>query len=120
MKKRAVLSAGGTGGHLFPAQSLAEALQGWDILFVAGGLATSHYFNRECFPFEEVACAHSVRKMGTICSGIHQSRKILSRFNPDVVVGFGSFFTLPVLAAAALIRKPIVLHEQNAVPGKVN
>ena len=95
---------------------------------MAGGLATSRYFNREVFQFEEIACAtfspgnplQVLKGMKKISSGIIQSRKILQDFNPDVIVGFGSFFTLPVLAAAALLRKPIVLHEQNAIPGKVN
>ena len=128
MKKRAVLSAGGTGGHLFPAQSLAEALPDWEILFVAGGLLTNRYFNRELFRFEEVPCAtfsltnpiQMCKGFGKICSGVRKSRKILNGFNPDVVIGFGSFFTLPVLVAASLMRKPIIIHEQNAIPGKVN
>ena len=122
------MSAGGTGGHLFPAQSLAEALPDWEILFVAGGLSTSHYFNREFFRFEEIPCAtfsltsplQMCRGLGKICLGIQRSTKILQSFNPDVVIGFGSFFTLPVLAAASFLRKPIVLHEQNTVLGKVN
>ncbi len=122
------MSAGGTGGHLFPAQSLAEALPDWEILFVAGGLSTSRYFNREIFRFEEIPCAtfsltnplQICKGLGKICSGIKQSSKILKKFNPDVVIGFGSFFTLPVLAAAAFMGKPTVIHEQNAVLGKVN
>lgn len=49
-----------------------------------------------------------------------QSRKILKEFAPDVVVGFGSFLTLPVLLAALFLKIPFILHEQNAIPGKVN
>lgn len=52
--------------------------------------------------------------------GIRQSQKIIRKFDPDLVVGFGSFFTLPLLVAAHLEKIPIILHEQNAIPGKVN
>lgn len=127
------MSAGGTGGHLFPAQRLAEILleeqsQGWEILFVAGGLSNTPFFSRDSFCFEEVSCATfsfskplGLMKNGPqIFRGILQSRRILQTFQPDLVVGFGSFFTLPVLLAAAIHRIPIILHEQNAIPGKVN
>lgn len=55
-----------------------------------------------------------------IIKGFTQSHTIFRQFRPDVVVGFGSFFTLPVLLAALLHKVPIILHEQNAIPGKVN
>lgn len=127
-QKRIVLSAGGTGGHLFPAQSLAESLSEWEILFIAGGLESSRYFDREKFSFEEITCAtfslsKPLQALGGCCKiirGVYQARKKLRRFRPHVVVGFGSFYTLPLLLAAALERIPIVLHEQNAIPGKVN
>jgi len=126
--KRAILSASGTAGHLFPAESLAESLPGWEILFVAGGLKTNKYFNREAFPFAEISCSplsgkdpfQFVQGLSKITSGICKSLKILKDFDPAVVIGFGSYYTLPVLAAATLLRKPIVIHEQNAVPGRVN
>jgi UDP-N-acetylglucosamine--N-acetylmuramyl-(pentapeptide) pyrophosphoryl-undecaprenol N-acetylglucosamine transferase len=128
MKKKVILSAGGTGGHLFPAQNLAESLHTWDILFVAGGLAKNRFFDRSRFAHKEVSCAtFSLKKpfqvaLGCckILEGISQSKKILREFSPDLVVGFGSFFTFPMLTAAAWENIPIVLHEQNAIPGKVN
>lgn len=55
-----------------------------------------------------------------IAGGVQQSRKILREFKPDLVVGFGSFYTLPLLVAAKLEKIPFLLHEQNALPGKVN
>jgi UDP-N-acetylglucosamine--N-acetylmuramyl-(pentapeptide) pyrophosphoryl-undecaprenol N-acetylglucosamine transferase len=128
MKKRAILSAGGTGGHLFPAQSLAIELSEWEVLFVAGGLKLNRCFDQKRFSFEEVECAtfpsanpfQVMHRCGTIFKGVRQSRKIVRQFAPDLVVGFGSFFTLPVLVAALFEKVPIVLHEQNAIPGKVN
>lgn len=61
-----------------------------------------------------------MRKGGKIIKGMGQGFSILRRFSPDVIVGFGSFYTLPVLLAALIRKVPIVLHEQNAIPGKVN
>lgn len=55
-----------------------------------------------------------------ILKGVRQSHKIVRTFSPDVVVGFGSFYTLPLLLAAKLCKVPLILHEQNAVLGKVN
>lgn len=61
-----------------------------------------------------------IQGCGKIFKGVRQSQKILRHFNPDLVVGFGSFFTLPMLTAALIERVPFILHEQNTIPGKVN
>jgi UDP-N-acetylglucosamine--N-acetylmuramyl-(pentapeptide) pyrophosphoryl-undecaprenol N-acetylglucosamine transferase len=128
MKKRIVLSAGGTGGHLFPAQSLALQLPQWEVLFAAGGLGCNRYFDRERFAFEELACAtfslsnplQVLQGCGKIFKGVRQSQRVLRRFAPNLVVGFGSYFTLPLLVAAIIEKIPFILHEQNTIPGKVN
>lgn len=129
MKKKILITAGGTGGHLFPAQALAQKLkQSEQVHFAAFGLAKSRYFDREQFSFDEILSATFSLKhpfkalvaMGTLLKGVMQARRLLRNFRPDLVVGFGSFFTLPILIAAKLQNIPIVLHEQNAIPGKVN
>lgn len=104
------------------------SLSNWEILFAAGGLSSNRYFDRKKFAFEQIACAtfsfseplNVLRGCGKIFKGVRQSQKILRRFAPDLVVGFGSFFTLPLLLAALIEKVPFILHEQNAVPGKVN
>lgn len=127
-RKRIILSAGGTGGHLYPAQEIARQLAPHaDTLFVGGRLAGSPFFDQS-FPFQEIPCAtFSLRKPATVLAGcpklwkgVRASRRILKAFQPDLVVGFGSFFSLPMLLAARLAGVPIALHEQNTVPGKVN
>ena len=95
---------------------------------MAHGLSVNRYFDREGFAFEDIPSAtfslHNPLKIVKGCrqifSGVQKSRKILRNFAPDVVIGFGSFFTLPVLIAALIEKIPIILHEQNAIPGKVN
>lgn len=131
MSQRIVIAAGGTGGHLFPAQALSAELKAKipdvQLLFVAKGLADNPRFNATSYDCVDIASApikkdlkSLIRASWQIPKGIFQSLRALRRFAPDVVVGFGSFHTFPVLAAAYLLGIPIVLHEANRIPGKVN
>lgn len=129
MRKKIVFSAGGTGGHLFPAQTVAEKLiKDHDVLFVAGGLKDSLFFDKESFPYQDIDSAPLSlsnpwllpKQSLSIIKGLSQAIKILKHFQPQLVVGFGSFHSLPVLAAALICRIPILLHEQNVLPGRVN
>jgi UDP-N-acetylglucosamine--N-acetylmuramyl-(pentapeptide) pyrophosphoryl-undecaprenol N-acetylglucosamine transferase len=126
-----LIAAGGTGGHLFPAQALAQELlqkkEGAEVLFAGTGLETNRYFLKEQFPYEEVASAtvfrskrHLFHALVLLCKGVIESFRILNRFQPQLVVGFGSFHAFPLLAAALLKRVPFVLFESNFEPGKVN
>lgn len=129
---KVILATGGTGGHLFPAQALAEQLleadEKLELLFVGGGLSTNPYFDRSRFAFVEVSCGKIALKSPLallkqsfhLLRGVGQSHKILREFAPDVVVGFGSYHAFPILLAARMHGIPIVLHEANAIPGKVN
>lgn len=130
--KRVLITAGGTGGHLYPAQALAQQLKKLssplDVLFVAGGLASNRYFDRSSFPFHEIVSTPLLSKnpiktlkgLSHLILGVKQSIAILKRYRPDVVVGFGSYFTVPILLAAKWLKIPIILHEANSIPGKAN
>lgn len=131
MRKRVLITAGGTGGHVYPAMALAKQLQQMnsdiDILFVGGGLSTNRYFENAAFPYRQVDCGTLHRNpIACFCAiqknvrGLYQSTQIIKKYRPDIVVGFGSFHTLPTLLAAKLQNIPIVLHEANRLPGKVN
>lgn len=132
MSKRVVIAAGGTGGHLFPAQGLASQLlkkrPDLEILFVAGGLKSNRNFDRDSFNFEEV-------QTGTLLSlnpfkcikgwfrtgrGIQQSMKVLKNYKADLFVGFGSFHMVPPLIAAKILKIPTLLHVADCIPGKAN
>ncbi len=129
MSKRVVIASGGTGGHIFPAQNLCSQLQqkcpGIELLFIAKGLSTNQRFNSSAFSFVDVesgpinpkALPFSSLK---ILKGIFTSLRALKKFRPDVVIGFGSYHSFPVLCAAFILRIPIILHEANSIPGKVN
>lgn len=127
MRKKVLIAAAGTGGHLFPAQALAQELlcQGVDVLFVGHGLSNNRYFKKEEFAYNDVSSAtpfrtNALKAFLEIGKGTKKSREILREFEPDLVVGFGSFHSFPVLAAALLSKVPIVLFEANSIPGKVN
>jgi UDP-N-acetylglucosamine--N-acetylmuramyl-(pentapeptide) pyrophosphoryl-undecaprenol N-acetylglucosamine transferase len=132
MRKRILIAVGGTGGHVFPALTLAKQLTNenpqLDILFVGGGLSKNRYFEQSTFAYKEIDCGtltprkplKSLKNIWKITRGITQSYSIINKFKPDLIVGFGSFHTLPTLLATNLLRIPYVLHEANRIPGKVN
>ena len=130
MSRTAVVAAGGTGGHLFPAQALAEALiaRGWRV-----ALATDDRGARYAseFPAEErIALSAATyrpgdpvgmaRAAGEVWRGVGQARRAFARLKPNVVVGFGGYPSLPALVAALSNGRRTVIHEQNAVLGRVN
>jgi UDP-N-acetylglucosamine--N-acetylmuramyl-(pentapeptide) pyrophosphoryl-undecaprenol N-acetylglucosamine transferase len=130
--KRILITAGGTGGHLYPAQALAQQLIKQpvvsDVLFVAGGLGKNRYFDAHRFPFREIACSPLLSRNPLKCfqgarhlfKGILQSLQILKNYQPHLVVGFGSYYTVPILIAARWLKIPIILHEANSIPGRAN
>lgn len=113
-----LFATGGTGGHLLPAQQLAEELEGVEVAFAGHALSQKPFFHQGRFPFTDIES--SGRSPLAIWRGVRAALKLLKKNRPDRVVGFGSFHSLPVLLAALYLRIPIVLYEPNCVPGKVN
>lgn len=130
MPKKILIATGGTGGHIYPAMALAQqfAKEDSEVLFIGGGLSQNRYFDHSSFDFKTVACGAFISKSpfsllnaaSNISKGIWQSGAIIQKFKPDVVVGFGSYYSFPPLIAAKFFSIPIVLHEANSIPGKVN
>lgn len=119
-EKRVVIAVGGTGGHVYPALALAEQLD-CERMFVSGGLKDNLHFCQGDYSFRQVSCGtFSLRGIPKICLGVMQAWRVLREYRPDLVIGFGSYYSLPTLIAARMCRIPILLHEQNSVPGKVN
>jgi UDP-N-acetylglucosamine--N-acetylmuramyl-(pentapeptide) pyrophosphoryl-undecaprenol N-acetylglucosamine transferase len=125
-----LLAAGGTGGHLFPAESLARELQkrGCSVALVSDDRVADF---ASTFPSKTihqvtsgtVTGAGIAAKVGgalALARGVWQCRALLKRINPSVVVGFGGYPTVPPLLAATMLKIPTVLHEQNAVMGRAN
>lgn len=125
-----LLAAGGTGGHLFPAEALAHELKarGWAV-----HLATDDRAGRFAgrFPGEGVHPVASAtigsrnpiamaRSFWTLWTGFKQASALMQRLKPAAVVGFGGYPTLPPLYAAIRRKLPTMIHEQNAVMGRAN
>jgi UDP-N-acetylglucosamine--N-acetylmuramyl-(pentapeptide) pyrophosphoryl-undecaprenol N-acetylglucosamine transferase len=123
-----LLAAGGTGGHLFPAQALADALlKRGAIVDLATDARAAHFK----FPARTVHLIPSATLRGRnpialartatlLTLGTAKAWSMLGRLRPAVVVGFGGYPTVPPLMAATLRGIPTVLHEQNGVMGRAN
>ena len=126
MKPKVLIAAGGTGGHLIPAQQLASLLQqnyASDVLFAGHKLKCSPYFDRSRFAFLDVPSAplsNPFHFCKQFLRGFIAALALLHKEKPILVIGFGSYHTAPLLLAAALLRKKIVLYEANRIMGKVN
>jgi len=130
-KKRLLVMAGGTGGHVFPGLAVAKFLekQGWDICW----LGTADRMEAELVPKYGIEIAF-IRVKGLIGSGlmrklrapwmivsaIWQARQVIKRVKPDAVLGMGGYVSGPGGIAAWLSGVPVILHEQNAVAGLTN
>ena len=131
MGKKVLISTGGTGGHVYPAIALAEQLKAelpdCEVLFIGGNLGSNRYFDKETYDHHTVACGAFIKKSPkavalacfNIIKGVLQSFCTIRTFKPDLIVGFGSYFSFPPLIAAKLVGLPIILHEANSIPGKV-
>ncbi|HET7716319.1 MAG TPA: undecaprenyldiphospho-muramoylpentapeptide beta-N-acetylglucosaminyltransferase [Bauldia sp.] len=124
-----LLCAGGTGGHLFPAEALATVLKrrGWRL-----HLATDHRVDAYArdFPAEEIHVIPSgtfgrdpvafARALRDLSRGFLSARRTIAAIRPQAAVGFGGYPTVPPMLAAARARVPTVIHDQNAVLGRAN
>jgi UDP-N-acetylglucosamine--N-acetylmuramyl-(pentapeptide) pyrophosphoryl-undecaprenol N-acetylglucosamine transferase len=135
--KRILLTGGGTAGHVNPALAIGSVLAAPETRFLFVGVrgrVEEKVVPREGIPIKYVrASGHPsgisfelVRFSANLLVGIIQSILILLRFRPQIIIGTGGYVSAPVIMAASFLRKirlsntRVVLHEQNAVPGKLN
>ena len=123
-----ILAAGGTGGHMIPAHALAAELTarkiGVALITDERGARIPGLFDG--VPVHILPAGRLTGMLGlwrttrAILSGRRQAKALYKEFKPDAVVGFGGYPALPALLAASARRIPTILHEQNAVLGRVN
>lgn len=129
-----ILAAGGTGGHIFPAEALAEVL-------LKRGLQPVLVTDRRFFRYAQAGVegvfgripVHTIRSASlrggvvskcvalvSVMAGVVQALGLLRKLRPVAVVGFGGYPSFPTMVAAIILRRPTILHEQNSVLGKAN
>jgi len=125
-----VLAAGGTGGHVFPAEALAQELlaQGHRLALITDkrgaayggtlGLIETHHITAS--GFAGTGITGRIKGVISLGIGIWQARALLRRLKPAAVVGFGGYAAAPTMMAAAQLGIPSVIHEQNAILGRAN
>lgn len=128
-KKLVVIAAGGTGGHLFPAAAFAEEMfrRGWRVVLMTDARGRRY---AEGFPaerIEDVSAASlsanpftAIPALLKIWRGVNAAKRRFKDLQPALVAGFGGYPSFPALMAARAYRIPILIHEQNAVLGRVN
>jgi UDP-N-acetylglucosamine--N-acetylmuramyl-(pentapeptide) pyrophosphoryl-undecaprenol N-acetylglucosamine transferase len=128
-KKTVVLAAGGTGGHLFPAEALAQELlaRGHKVVIITdkrGNAFKSIQDRAEILTVRAATLQGGVLRKAKACFdmalGIAQAARLLRKIKPAVIVGFGGYPSFPGVFAGQRLGIPTILHEQNAVLGKAN
>lgn len=131
MGSRIVIMAGGTGGHVFPALAVAEYLktQGWKVSWVG----TKKGMESRVIPAHDIeidwlsvagirgkGLTAKINNLMLLFKSFWQVFKILRKRRPDVVLGMGGYVAAPGGLIACLLRIPLLIHEQNRVPGTTN
>lgn len=130
LKMRALIVTGSSGGHIFPALALIDALKNSDVelLLVLPKSGKDNLISVESVQVRYIPAANlsfklsskNIRGLGLFLSGAWEGLRIVAKFKPDVVVGFGSLNTVALIFWAWLFRKKTIIHEQNVIPGRAN
>lgn len=129
---RIVVSAGGTGGHIYPALAVVDKLKkeysNLEVLYIGTkNRMESEIVPKRGIPYEGIEIygftknvLKDIKNIFCIQNSLHKCFKLLKDFKPDLVMGFGGYVTYPVLKAAKKLKIKTFLHEQNSIVGKTN
>lgn len=129
---KVVVSAGGTGGHIYPALAVLEKLKKEDKKLEVLYIGTKNRMESDIIPKRGIDyigieiygfsknILRDIKNVFLVTKSYHQCLKILKDFKPDIVLGFGGYVTYPVLKAAKKLHIKTFLHEQNSIVGKTN
>ena len=130
---RVIISAGGTGGHIYPALAIIDKIKekepDSEFLYIgthnrmekdivpSKGIS---YEAIEMYGFNKMNLLKNFKTIDKLFKGIKKCKRIIKDFNPDIVIGVGGYITVPVLVAAQKLGYKTFIHEQNSIPGKSN
>lgn len=130
---RIIISAGGTGGHIYPALAIIKKFQEKELDLNVLYIGTHNRMEKDIIPkynipYEELKIyglnkgyyIRNIKNMYYLFNSYHKALKIMKNFKPDLVIGVGGYVTMPVLMAAHKLKIKIIIHEQNSIPGKTN
>lgn len=128
-----IISAGGTGGHIYPALAIIKKFQEKDKNFEVLYIGTHNRMENKIVPernipyqslkiygFSKKDILRDIKNVGYLINSYNKCVDIMKEFKPDIVVGVGGYVTLPVVMAAKRAKVKCVIHEQNSIPGKTN
>ncbi len=126
---RVMISGGGTGGHIMPALALCEYIHSrfpHAVLWYIGraGSMEERLMKNEKVQFKRLHAAPFrsgfafIAFLAVLCVGLVEGSVLILKGNPDVIVGFGGYASAPLLLAGIILRRNVVVHEANAIPGK--
>ena len=130
---KVVITAGGTGGHIFPALALISKLKEKDKNVEILYIGTTNRMEKDIIPKEEIPYIgiemkglnrknifKNIDVMKTYLKAVSKAKEELTKFKPDIVIGFGGYISAPVIYAAHKLKIKTIIHEQNSIPGVSN
>lgn len=129
---RVVISAGGTGGHIYPALAIIKKIKMQEPNSEFLYIGTHNRMEKDIIPKENIPfktievygisknILKDIKVIKCFYQGYKKCKKMIKEFNPDVVIGVGGYVTVPVICAAHKLGYKTFIHEQNSIPGKAN
>lgn len=129
---RVIISAGGTGGHIYPALAIINKIKSEEPNSEFLYIGTHNRMEKDIVPKNGIPFASieiygfskniikDFKTAGCLIKSYRRCKKLIKDFNPDVVIGVGGYVTTPVIYAAKKLGYKTVIHEQNSLPGKSN
>ena len=128
-----IVSAGGTGGHIYPALAIIKKFQEMEKDLEVIYIGTHNrmekervpkmgikYIDLEIYGFSKTNILRDIKNISLIKKAMDKCLKLMKEFKPDVVIGCGGYVTYPVIKAAKKLNIKTFIHEQNSIPGKSN
>lgn len=133
IRVKAIVCAGGTGGHIYPALSIIHKIQEKESLSQILYIGTTDRMEKDLVPkmgipyigieMEGLSRKNLLKNISIFIKyqkAIKKAKKIIMEFDPDIVIGVGGYITAPVMMAAKKLKYKTMIHEQNSVPGVSN